>query len=380
MNQQTDNMKEQCDQYILITTVAELLYLVYCAVNETVPSIGSVEKVDLSELYSVAEQHSLTATVAYALELAGVQDAAFLQARGKAIRRTVLMDQEMSSVLERLEETGIWYMPLKGAVLKDLYPVYGIRQMGDRDILFDADRAEDVRTIMESLGFTTEDYGKTHHDCYRKSPSINFEMHRELVAQFSVENLHPYYRDVKARLLKDEGNGYGWHFSPEDFYIYMVAHAYKHYACYGTGLRSLLDTYVYLKNVAVDLDYVTQECSKLGVADFEATYRSLALHLFGEEVLKEEEQKMLQFIVSSGTYGNERTRAKMVLDEKGRWGYFFSRITPPFWVMKELYPVLNKHPVLYPLCWAHRLVYAVLYKNKKVLYQLKAGMMWKEKK
>ena len=47
--------------------------------------------------------------------------------------------------------------------------------------------------------------------------------------------------------------------------------------------------------------------------------------------------------------------------------------------MLEMYPVLNKAPVLYPLCWLHRLVHAFFFKNKKVLYQLKAGLTWKEK-
>ena len=39
-------------------------------------------------------------------------------------------------------------MPLKGSVIKDLYPRMGMRQMSDNDILFDAERTKDVRTII----------------------------------------------------------------------------------------------------------------------------------------------------------------------------------------------------------------------------------------
>ena len=97
----------------------------------------------------------LTAVAAYALETAGIRDAALERVRTKAIRKMAIMDAEQAKVLAQLEDAGIWYMPLKGAVLKDLYPAYGIRQMGDRDILIDPDRAEDVREIMALRSNTT---------------------------------------------------------------------------------------------------------------------------------------------------------------------------------------------------------------------------------
>ena len=33
----------------------------------------------------------------------------------------------------------------------------------------------------------------------------------------------------------------------------MIVHEYKHYSGGGTGLRSLLDTYVYLRKVPLDM-------------------------------------------------------------------------------------------------------------------------------
>ena len=49
---------------------------------------------------------------------------------------------------------------------------------------------------------------------------------------------------MKSRLIKDAGNNYGYHFSPEDFYMYMTAHEYKHYSSEGTLLRSLFDIFL----------------------------------------------------------------------------------------------------------------------------------------
>ncbi len=360
--------------------INDLIYLCSCAVNGCVPYAERVAEMDFAAIFSLAEQHMLTAVAAYALESAGILDHQFAQAQAMAIRKMVIMDDEMAKILVRLEAAGIWYMPLKGAVLKDLYPAYGIRQMGDRDILIDGGRVKDVRSIMEDLGFTTEEYGKHHHDCYVKPPVSHFEMHHALFEAMQGECITGYYSGVKGRLLKDEGNTFGWHFSPEDFYIHMTVHEYKHYSTNGTGLRSLLDTYVYLKNKNLDFDYIKAEAAKLDVAAFETANRKLALHLFGGVPLTEEDRHMLPRFVASGTYGNTECFTEKQLADKGRAGYFLSRLTLPYHVMLEHYPILKKQPVLYPFCWTHRLIYALIYKNERVKQQLKAGLTWKDKR
>ncbi len=59
-------------------------------------------------------------------------------------------------------------------------------------------------------------------------------MHRELFDISFDKRIHDYYTDMKSRLIKDAGNNYGYHFIPEDFYMYMTAHEYKHYSSEGT--------------------------------------------------------------------------------------------------------------------------------------------------
>ncbi len=358
----------------------DMLYLCGCAVNSVVPEAERIDTMDLAAIYRLAQEHMLAAAAAVALESAGVKDAAFSVALAKTVQKTVIVDAEMAALFARLEAAGIWYMPLKGALLKDLYPVYGMREMSDRDILFDAGRADEVRDIMLALGYIVEDFDHEHHDCYFKAPVTRFEMHRRLISLWKNETMYRYYADVKSRLLMDAGNEYGWHFSPEDFYVYMIVHEYKHYSGRGTGVRSLLDTYVYLKNVTLLEDYVAAETEKLGISEFERANRELALHLFGGEELTDGDRKMLDYTVASGVYGNEENRAENTLREKGRAGYFLSRLTIPYDRMQELYPVLRKAPVLYPLVWTYRLVHALLFKNKRVLYQLKAGLAWKGKR
>ena len=72
-------------------------------------------------------------------------------------------------------------------------------------------------------------------------PVLNFELHTTLFGSDHDETLYRYYADTKRLLRKDEDNNYGFHFSNEDFYVYMTAHEWKHYNGGGTGIRSLLD-------------------------------------------------------------------------------------------------------------------------------------------
>ena len=355
-----------------------VIYLAACMVNGDKPDTERGAQLDLERLYEAANRLLLTGITGYELEAVGIHDPVFTQAKSKAIRKVVLFDTERAVVLAELEKAGIWYMPLKGCVLKAVYPKIGMRQMADNDILFDAARSDDVKGIMERLGYSTEHFGKGVHDSYFKQPVCNFEMHRALFGIGHDDSLQAYYENVKGRMVKDDGNSYGYHLAPEDFYIYIIAHEYKHYSGGGTGLRSLLDTYVYLRRVPLDMAHVAREIEKLGIGDFEAANRSLALHLFGGEPLTAEEREMLDYVLSSGTYGTMANSIRRQIREKGRRGYFLSRMTLPYDMMKQLYPALVKAPALYPLCWAHRLIHAFFFRHKVFMYQLKAVLTWKE--
>lgn len=363
------------------TAVQDVVYLASCAVNGAVPDAGRVHAMNLENLYRAADRHLLTAITAMALESAGIRDRIFTQAKGKAIRKVAMFDTEREVVLAELEKAGIWYMPLKGSVLKQYYPKIGMRQMADNDILYDVTRSADVRAIMESLGFTTVLYVQNNynHDHYDKEPVCNFEMHRALFAPASGEVLCDYYLNVKDRLVKDEGNACGYHFTDEDFYIYITAHEYKHYSGSGTGLRSLLDTYVFLKRFdgKLDWNYIAGELEKLGISDFERRNRNLALHLFGGETLTLEDEAMLQYIVSSGTYGTRQNYVdnqirKLGGGKKGKMKYFARRIFLPMESVESGYPFFYRHKALLPVLCLWRIGKALTIRRKMVWSELKA--------
>ena len=339
-----------------------LIYLASCTVNQEEADPQIIASVDLSELYALADAHQLTAVIAFALETAGVRDDRFLQERSKAVSSEVNFDAERARILKEFEEKQIWYMPLKGIILKQFYPQIGMRQMSDNDILFDAEKAEDVHEIMESLGYETDIYDEGHRDDYRKLPMFHFEMHRVLFDEKTLpESLYRYYRDARRLLIKDSGNNYGYHLSDEDFYLYMIAHEYKHFAWGGTGLRSLLDTYVYLKkhSAALDWDYITAESEKLGIAGFEKRNRALALRAFhagGMQKLSEKETELLDYFIESEAYGSTPHAIRNYSRHIGMARYVMQRVFLPMEAVEKYYPFFYRHKLLLPILPIYRVI------------------------
>ena len=357
-----------------------IVYLCGNAVNGTKPALQKIEGISFEELFEATEKHMLSAIVGMALESVGVKTTYFTQAIAKAQRKNILLDTDRKLVLTALEAAGIWYMPMKGSVLKDMYPRYGMREMADNDILVDPQKRTQVKDIMEDLGFTIKEYNRECPDTFFKEPVSSFEMHSQLFDSLTKRQLLCYYQDVKDRLIKDEENRYGYHFTSEDFYVYMIAHEYKHYIKGGTGLRSLLDTFVFLKRKEKDLDwdYIRQETQKMGIGEFEEENRMLAMHLFEEKQLTSSEQEMLDYMFGSNAFGTLANDVKNQLLEHGRLFFFFSRLFPPYQYMAVNYPALRKAPVLYPFFWAWRLMSKFVMKHDKFIFELKAALgVWK---
>lgn len=352
--------------------VDNVVYLARCAVDNIEPDSKLIGAMDLDAVYRVAERHMLASVCDITLKTAGIEHDAFREARGKAIRKVAEMDCERAKLFSILDAAGVWYAPLKGCVLQNLYPSYGMRQMSDNDILFDASHADEVRIIMESMGFSTERFGPGVHDVYHKEPVCNFEMHREFFGPLHGRKLYEYYRDAKRLLIADNNKTMGMHLSDEDFYLYMLAHEYRHFSGMGTGLRSLLDTYVFLKEKADALDwcYVGGELEKLGLRNYEARNKQLAMRLFGGEKLDAADTVMLAYIVESGAYGIASHQIANGVEHRGCLGYLLYRTFMPYGGMVLQYPVLRKLPILLPGCWFLRIGKAIVNKPKDIYFEI----------
>ncbi|MBO4887944.1 MAG: nucleotidyltransferase family protein [Firmicutes bacterium] len=129
-----------------------VIYLSSCALNNQTPDPALIQKMDLDAVYTFARKHMISAIVAMALESACFKDERSENAIGKAVRKAVIFQNALQEISTQMEKEQIWHVPLKGSVIKEYYPRFGMREMSDIDILIDPDRVEDVKKIMEDLG------------------------------------------------------------------------------------------------------------------------------------------------------------------------------------------------------------------------------------
>ena len=349
----------------------DLIYLLQCAVNSTSPDAEKVAEMDMDKLYKLSEYHTVRSAVCFALEQAGVTDQRFDQAQKKAIRKNIYLDMERTAILDDFEKQGIWYLPLKGSVIKDMYPENGMREMSDNDILYNKQKQQESMEIMLAHGYSVESFGGGHHDVYHKPPVLVFELHTALFGKSEGKHFFDYYRNIKGLMLRDKGKKYGYHLSDEDQYIYITAHEYKHFSDGGTGIRSLMDCYVYCKALGKSLDwkYITQELDQLGIAGYERSRRKLAMKIFSQPELPqltEKEEKLLMQFLLLGTYGTLQTSVSRRIAKQHRIPYILHNIFPPMDHMKHSVKFVDKCPLLYPAGVAVR-CYRALTKRRGVL-------------
>lgn len=356
---------------------------------------------DFEALARAAQRHSLSAAVCFALERTGLASRCpgetmerLRKAKLASIRKSMLMDAERARLLAFLEQAGIWYAPLKGIVLNGCYPELGAREFSDNDILFDAERWRAVRDFMKRRGYQAKEIGHGAHDAYWKPPLYSFEMHRVLFADDFrggfLSACAAYYANPRRRLLKDAGNAFGYHFSDEDFYVHVAAHAFKHFHVDGTGIRALLDLYLYrARKPALDEACIARALEALGIAEYEARCRSLARKLFDFpsrlDELDEAERSLLDAMEGAGTYGTLERHVRSEMEFMRREGavqdgarakfrYVWRRLFPELrWYRTEA-PLVYRHRWLLPFFWLYRLFRGVCRNGAKNLRMLKLAL------
>ena len=359
----------------------DLIYLASCAVKNETPDKEKCAEMDLQALYSFAQYHTMLSVTAHALEKVTELPHAFDQAKKKAIRKLSLFEVERIKIFAALEQNGIWYLPLKGIVLKSCYPKASMREMSDNDILCDGSKMDVVKSVMEELGYTCDEYEHDNHDVYSKPPTLEFEMHRLLFSNRRKTKLSDYYADISDRLLKTTANGFERRMSDEDFYIYLLAHMYTHYSNVGTGFRALLDIYVYNRKYRgkMDEDYLSRELEKLELNEFEQMVRTLSHKLFTAQELSADELHELEYFENSGSKGTIENRLYNGMSQnlggddssKSKRKYLLKRIFISGDSLRNQYPTVYKHKSLYPLLFIIRPFKGVITHPKGIITEIK---------
>lgn len=329
--------------------------------KENIPDYGNWE-----QLLVFAKRHSLENLFFVAVDKVNEVDAQTLNNMRvyfyQNIAQQMSQEYEASRVFDEFKKRGIKYMPLKGYYLRNFYPVKETRTSCDIDVFYDVNRKQEVDEILTSLGFELKNV--TANDAHWEKGIVTFEAHFALAEEkYSIA----YYENVWDRLKTEDGVLFS--FTPEDFYIYQIIHAAKHFNDSGFGIRTVLDIYFYNKGNFLDKDYLDAEFAKLGLTKFVCVLEKLSLAWFDGEQCEDDVNLVGNYILNNGVYGNS-VHGKMLSQinkkKKSKFSYLMSMIFLPYKYMKEKYPFLRKVPILLPFMWVYRWFEVAFTKRERI--------------
>ncbi len=356
------------NQYIICTIKA--------ALTDYKLELSDVE-VDWIELFSMAEEHKITCIVG--LGLAEVIDKIPTNIKGKfekEINKNILLDAKQEyaamTITAGFEKKSLKYMLMKGYNLKKLYPESYMRYMCDIDILIDNENYEQYEMVMKELAYEKK-VESDHEHIFVKPPMINVELHKRIVPSYYAD-LYAYYGDGWARAEKKD-EGFGYEYSIENQYIFLIVHLAKHYQGSGIGLSHFVDIFIMNKNVDYNKQYVNEELQKLGLKKFHENVLKLIDFWFGDGDADDVIIDMSEFVFSCGAYGNFQNRiATETMKGIEKYGSEKSAkrvkrlevIFPSCKRLSENFKILNKYPWLYPFCLIYRNVRAISFRRNKI--------------
>lgn len=269
---------------------------------------------------------------------------------------------------------GIHYMPLKGMVLKNLYPKSDMRIMGDADLLIKMDQYDRICQVMEQLGYSFQ--AETDHELIWTKSCLRIELHKRLIPSYNYDYM-AYYGDGWQLAHPTAADPCCFAMTDEDQLIYLITHLAKHYRDGGIGIRHMLDLYLY-KQAKTDLDeaYIAKQLQKLRLlAFYENILHTLAVWFDGK-ASDNVADLITDIVFGSGCFGTYSSRVvAQGIRNKAKYKDSTKRaklktvgrlIFLPYEIMCEKYPVLHTAPVLLPIMWVVRWLDALLCKPKVI--------------
>lgn len=282
----------------------------------------------------------------------------------RAVFREVQQDHAAQMIRERLMTAEIPHVLLRGAVLKGDYPIPG-RVMADLDYLVRVEDYPKIQREMEKLGGRLEHQDGGHFSFLLPS-EVLVEFHPNLIYAASPvgTGINPGWQYVRP-----DSGPYAQELTEEGFYFNLICHLAYHFFKGGTGVRSILDLWVYrnCRKSQPDRAFVERELERTGLLEFARRAEGLAELWFGQGEESPELLAMGEYVLASGTYGTTRQAVLNALCFAGGKGKAFCAKT--FYSREEMecrFPWLKGRPWLMPAAWCLRAWRAVTRHGKHI--------------
>lgn len=340
--------------------VRDFLELVRSAMHASPPQLDP-EKVNWQEVFHLAQAHQLGAMIAYpALELVNDPASPVFSLGMQAVGSSLAQQQAQSRLLEEMRLSfpalQIPFLPLKGSLLRPMYPKPEMRTMCDLDILLHQKDLERAGQWLKEQGFEQEE-GFDHDVPYTKLPYLHVELHYRLFSEETSKSLDRFFDGVWQQAFPVEEGSWEYRLPPEWFSAYLTAHFAKHVFGSGSGVRSVLDLWLFRQKVPMEEAKLFALLDQLHLSSFYRCMIQLG-ECWMEGIPCPAELKPVQdYLLQSGVYGTEEHRVlSQSAQAQSKGKHLLRRFFPPMSQMRYHFPVLQHWPVLLPFCYVGRWV------------------------
>lgn len=271
-----------------------------------------------------------------------------------SLNYTSRIETEREKICCILEESGIEYMPLKGARIRSYYPHAWMRSSCDNDILVhETDLDQAVALLNEKLDCDVGE--KSVHDIPLTSKSsATLELHFNLDSHSETMNRVLDQVWNAENICKTEGSCQVLQ-SNEFFLFYLISHLANHILGGGCGFRPVIDLYLLFQRMPFDENQLKLLCRQAGIEPLYEHIRSLISIWFENGSHTQATQRLEDFLLSSDTYGSQKNHIAVVQQRYGnKMGGISYRVFLPMKKLRKMYPVLDSRPWLIPVCQVRR--------------------------
>lgn len=282
----------------------------------------------------------------------------------------------VKAVLGTFEENGIDYLPLKGCVMKPMYPAPELRVMGDADILIRQEQYERIIPMVEAMGFRLNRTGQ--HEYEWRNDVLVLELHQYMISPAETD-LFSFFGTGWERAVRQEGSC--WCMTLEDMWIFLFAHMAKHYRNCGIGSRHMVDLYVFRRtHPELNESQVEAAMKKLGLLEFYRNILRLLEVWFGDAPADPVTEFITEYVFSGGSFGlpengvqTEAVKASGTENQirGSRIRTVLRKLFPRGKSFENRYPILKRFPVLYPILWLWRWIDVLLHRPGRIKSQIR---------
>ncbi len=351
-----------------------LLYLISCFLGGNEPK---GREVNLKELYRLAKINDVCAVLAYESKLISDDfpsddeiESVLNQHLGmalKAYEEKKLVLEKLKGILNSLE---LEYLFVKGAVIKELYPVKQFRTSGDFDVIIRDNAFQPLVERLKSKALQSElkitDFDFTHYAVYFRINGCLIELHRD------ADLKNDYFGDI-FEVAKKVGK-YEYQLGLYDHLIYCFLHLVKHLKHRGAGIRMLMDLDVIIRSIE-NFDEnkfysMAEKAGKLNTARVVLSYCSYYLKTPVRDIADIEHnpelcEKLSVALIDGGSFGYEkenlgiyhynRTNGGKAVNSASRLKTVLGYIFPSTDYIREYREYSMRHSFLIPLAYAARI-------------------------